>query len=797
MDARTVRTLEFPKVLVLLAAQAATSLGHECCLRLRPRSEAVWVRARLAETTQARALLAAPALGSPPWGGITDQREALRRAQAGSVLLPTDLLAVADLAAGGRRLLAYFTRAQEDFPDNHVVSLGRYLLTYPDLEEAIARCLTPEGEISPEASPELARLLRHRVTLRERLRERMEALAQQYFQRGLLQDPLVVERGGRLSLPVLSQHHSRFPGLVHDRSGTGVTIFMEPLEVVPQGNELRETELMIEQEQERLLAELTARVGSHGADLLADLRRLTALDVIFAKARLSQVQDAVEPAPADLVDLRQARHPLLGAQAVPIDFELGESFRTLVVTGPNTGGKTVALKTVGLLALMAQAGLHVPANPGGRLPIFRHVFADIGDEQSLEQSLSTFSSHLTQIIKILHQVEAAARRGEGPLLVLLDELGAGTDPAEGTALAQALLETLHEAGCLTAITTHYNELKAYAYGREGMENAAVEFDVRTLQPTYRLLLGQPGSSNALTIAQRLGLPKRIVAAARQRMGHAGRDFARALERVERAQQELTALRREAQVAERESTALREQHARELEEFQGRRREAMQSGFAEAQEILRQAQEQAARIITSLQGKQRHDAEAERLRQELAQQREVLQAREEALRQEMRQAQEAVAPPSAPQPLSAVEPGQRVWAATWEREGTVLEVLGPDRVLVRVGAFQAETPLADLYPAPQERPASRVDLLALRKQLTVPPEIRLLGHTVDEARAELDRYLDDAALAGLGEVRIVHGKGTGALRQGLHAYLREHPVVASFALAPDSEGGSGVTVARLK
>ncbi|NLO74407.1 MAG: endonuclease MutS2 [candidate division WS1 bacterium] len=814
MDARTLRVLEFDKVLALLAAQAQTHLGRERCLALRPRPDADWVFARLRETSEARALLTA--LGAPPFGGVADLHETLERAGVGAVLPETELLAVRDLAGACRRMRGYFERAEasppvplspresairwgEGEPSSHLplVTLGLRLGSYPDLEEAIGQAITEEGEVRPDASPELSRLMRQRTVLRERLRQRMEALAQEFFRKGILQDPLVVERSGRLCLPVLTQFQSRFPGLVHDRSSSGLTLFMEPMAVVGQANELRGTELAIEEERQRILAELSRLVGAQAASLRSDLRRLTALDCIFAKARLALEEQAVEPRPGEILSLPEARHPLLGAKAVAIDFRLGGDFRTLVVTGPNTGGKTVALKTAGLLVLMAQSGLHVPAGIQAQMPVFAHVFADIGDEQSLEQSLSTFSSHLTQIVKVLNRVQAATRQGEGPILILLDEIGAGTDPTEGTALAQAILESLHAAGCLTAVSTHYNELKAFAYAQEGMENASVEFNAKTLEPTFRLLIGQPGSSNAFNIAQRLGLPKAIVARAKQRLGEVGRDFVRALAQVERTQQELSQRRREAAETSEELERLREQHAQELEEFHRQRREAMSRGFSEAQEIVRQARQQAGEIIAQLQSQPRHTAESERLRAELAEEQAALGKEEQALEEEMRQAEEAVAPPEAPRPLSKVEPGQRVRVADWNREGTVLELLGQDRALVAVGAFNVELPIEDLYEASEAPPpASGGELLTMRKQLTVPGEIHLRGRRVDEALAELDKYLDDAALAGREEVRIVHGKGTGALRQAIHDFLRTHPAVTVFTLAPEEEGGSGATVVKL-
>jgi DNA mismatch repair protein MutS2 len=796
MDARTLRVLEYDKVLAQLAARAQTHLGRERCLNLRPRADAAWITDRLRETGEARALLTT--LGSPPFGGVADLRAELDRAGVGSLLYPTELLAVRDLAGAGRRMRAYFERGEEDFADHALVILGLRLETYPDLEEAIGRAITEDAEVAPDASPELARLLRARVGLREKLRQRLESLAQEYFRKGMLQDPLVVERAGRLCLPVLTQFQSRFPGLVHDRSSTGVTLFMEPLAVVGQANDLREMELGIEAEKQRILAELSGLVGRQAAALHTDLRRLTTLDFIFAKGRLSLDQDAIEPRLGEVLDLPVARHPVLGKRAIPIDFRLGGSFRTLVITGPNTGGKTVALKTAGLLALMAQSGLHLPAGLPAQVPVFTHVFADIGDEQSLEQSLSTFSSHLTQIIKILGRVQAAARQGQGPILVLLDEIGAGTDPTEGTALAQAILEALHAAGCFTGVSTHYNELKAFAYAQEGMENASVAFNAKPLEPTFRLLIGQPGSSNAFSIAQRLGLPRSVVARARERLGEVGRDFVRALQKVEATQQELSQRRREAVATSEELERLREQHERELAEFHRRRREAMQKGFSEAQEIVRTARARAVEIIAELQAQPKHTQQAEALRAELAAEEATLERQEAVLEREMQVAEATVAPPEAPRPLAKVETGQRVRVADWGRDGTVVELLDHGRALVAVGAFRVEVPVGELYAAAEPpAPAPAGEILILRKQMNVPAEISLRGQRVEAALGDLDKYLDDAALAGRAEVRVVHGKGTGAMRQAVHQFLRQHPAVASFALAPDDEGGSGATVAKLR
>jgi len=475
MDARSLRVLEYPEIIGRLADQAATSLGRRRCQQLTPSNDEEQIRQQLAETSEARLLLET----SPPsFGGITDVRSLLERAEVGSLLEPSELLAVRDLADACRRLVNYFERARLQAPN--LADLALRLGDYSNLSEEITRCIGDDAEIVTDASRLLAELYARSRRLYQQIQKQMDGLIDRYRGRGVLQDPVVVQRVGRWCLPVQIQEQSRVSGIVHDRSTSGATVFMEPTEVIHLGNELRETELAIEEEKRRILQELTGQVAAHQTELSRDLQRLAVLDFIFAKGRLSIVQEGIEPEISPhkgYVNLHEARHPLLEGEVVPIDLWLGDDFATLVITGPNTGGKTVSLKTLGLLTLMAQSGLHVPAEPGTKIPVFAAVYADIGDEQSLQQSLSSFSSHMTQIIKIVQRVSAIKRDGRPiNVLVLLDEIGAGTDPSEGAALAMSLLEWFHEAGCRTVATTHYNELKAFAYAREGMENASVEFD---------------------------------------------------------------------------------------------------------------------------------------------------------------------------------------------------------------------------------------------------------------------------------------------------------------------------------
>jgi DNA mismatch repair protein MutS2 len=683
------------------------------------------------------------------------------------------------------------------------------------------------------ASPRLAGLRAGIHTLQGRLNERMQALLGRY--RTHLQEAIITQRQGRYVLAVKSGSKRSVPGLVHDHSASGATLYIEPLELVEIGNELREMELEEQEEVRRILLELSGLVAAAAATLRETVGTLAQMDLVLARARLSRSMEGVEPAlvaeqggrlavfppteqgyqalpeqgvpdadadaadtadPNDLwpaatplprgeppLNMKQARHPLLDpATVVPIDVQLGGAFRALVITGPNTGGKTVALKTVGLLTLMAQAGLHVPAAPGARLPLSRQVFADIGDEQSIEQSLSTFSAHMTRIIQILGQADAAS-------LVLLDELGAGTDPVEGAALARALIEALLERGCLVLVTTHHSELKAYAYATPGVENACVEFDVERLTPTYVLTIGLPGRSNALAIAGRLGLPGALLDRARSWLRAEDVQVESLLEQIQQEHTETRVALAEAREAREHVHNLEKRLEREIREFEGQRHELLARARTEANQALAEVRERV-----------------EALQRELA--------RTRATREWLTQAQQQVAavealvpavPPAPPEEKIVLAekadrplPGDAVWV---ESLGALGEVLGlPDaegEVEVQVGSFKVRRPQGDLRKAgrPEERRAAPAVQTPIAVRNT-PLELEIRGLRVADVEDVLDRYLNDAYLAGLPFVRIIHGKGTGVLRQVVREILAAHPLVASFAGAPDRDGGEGATVAHL-
>jgi len=598
---------------------------------------------------------------------------------------------------------------------------------------------------------------------------------------------------------VQANQQSRFRGIVHDRSDSGATVFMEPLEVVAGGNHIREAELAIEAEMRRILGELSESVGEVADAVAADLRTIGVLDFITAKAHLAQKMNATAPELAGgegYINLNGARHPLLSGEVVPVSLWLGRDFNTLVVTGPNTGGKTVTLKTVGLLVLMAQAGLHIPAEPGTVVSVFDAVYADIGDEQSIEQSLSTFSSHMTQIVKIISRVRQVACRNEGKVnaLVLLDEIGAGTDPSEGAALAQAILRELRAAGCRTVATTHYNDLKIFAYSQAGMENASVEFDMKTLQPTYRLLIGHPGASNAFEIAQRLGLPRQLADEGRQFMDEEEQTFAQVLAEMERRRRDLMDKQMATAREQRDAARLREEYEKTLEELNQRRQEAMEEGYGEARRIVREAQQQAHAIIADLQRQTKHTQVSEQRRADLKRLEKQI---DERYVQEKKQFE----PPASEGEGEAVEVTEGVWVhvPAFGRDGLVGEVLDEETASVQIGKLRVEVNIADLQPPREPASLSGPDLRArieAQKRMTVPAEIDLRGSTVDGAVLELEKYLDDAMLAGMSSIRIVHGKGTGALREGIHKYLKRHRAVADFHFAPVEEGGDGVTIVGL-
>ncbi|MEW6546009.1 MAG: endonuclease MutS2 [Bacillota bacterium] len=815
-DAHTLQVLEFDRILGQLAEHACWQGGRELALSLSPSADAGEVADRLQETAEA-VLLEEEGFSL---GGVQDVRRQVARAQVGATLEPGELLNVAATLAASRRVRRLLEEERDRVP--RLSRWAAVLVSLPELEERITTCITPQGEVADEASPRLYRIRRSMRLLQSRLRDQMESYIRSPQFLRHLQEPIITVRDGRYVLPVKVEARAQVPGIIHDQSASGATLFIEPMATVELNNELRRLSVEEREEVARILAEISGRVGAHGRDLLAALDALAELDLALAKARYALALSASRPSlnQDGRLDLRGARHPLLGRAAVPIDVRLGRDFDTLVISGPNTGGKTVALKTVGLLTLMAQAGMYIPCQPGSEVAVFRRVHADIGDEQSIEQSLSTFSSHMRNIV--------ATIRDAGPgTLVLLDELGAGTDPAQGAALGMAILEYLQQAGCRTVVTTHSGELKAFAYSHPRVESAAVEFDPVTLEPTYRLQIGTPGFSNAFAIAARLGLPSEVVARAHSLLSpdqqrQEGLLAALAEDRM-RAAEELEAARcarREAELARREAerllAVLREGQEAALARARARAQELVE-GLRREIEAVSATLRQAARE----EDRRRRQAALEEARRTLR----MLRERADAI-------PASALPPTEPGQVLSPAPGREQerppaprltereqggmptagdLAARPERllVGSKVRILGagregylispPDaegRVEVQVGILRTRVLASDvvLLAEPAGRPAGD---LPIRKAREVSPEIHLRGMTVEEALEVLGKYLDDVVLAGQKTVRIVHGKGTGALRRAVAEFLSRHPQVESFRLADASEGGEGATVVQMR
>ena len=786
MNEKALHTLEYDKIIRQLEALAASEGAKALCRALVPFTEREDILLALRETSDAEARLIAH--GSLAFSGIQDVRASIRRAQSGSSLSIPELLRVQKILTMASRAKTYGREEQRETPDSLTERFDALSPVTPLRQELEADILSEE-EIADNASPGLARVRRQLGTISDRIHTELNALLLKH--RSILQDAVITMRDGRYCLPVKAEHKASVSGIVHDHSGSGKALFIEPLSVVKLNNEWRELEIQEQKEIELVLAELSTKVVEHAEEILEDYKVLTELDFIFAKARLSRNYKGIEPQLSEekYIELRRARHPLLDAKnVVPIDVKLGSSYDLLIVTGPNTGGKTVSLKTVGLLQLMGQAGLHIPAAVGSKIAIFHDVFADIGDEQSIEQSLSTFSSHMTNIVAILKQADEHS-------LALFDELGAGTDPVEGAALAMAILNHLHAQGIRTMATTHYSELKVYALSTEGVENASCEFDVETLRPTYRLVTGIPGKSNAFAIAGKLGLPEEIIQEAGGYIDsneEAFEDVIAQLDKqrteMERAEQEIKALQQETARMKKEA----EQHRGALE---AQKEKILQKAREEARDILQEAKDTADKAIRDLRRNGENvSREAEDARA--------------SLRLALEEAGREAAPAPKPRNVTVSEKklrlGDLVYIHSMGVKGTVASL--PDargRLTVQAGIIRTQVDAADVEPVEESTATVEGKKVkssgsgSFQKALTISPEINLIGMTTDDAVIALGKYIDDAYLAHLNKIRIIHGRGTGALRNAVAGLLRKNKHVESFESAPFNEGGYGVTVATLK
>ena len=812
MDPKTLRTLEFDKILLRLAEHTSFSGGRELALALQPTDDLRLALDWLAETTEARALLAQKS--DIHLGGVRDVRPLLPLAERASALLPTDLLDIRSTLIRARTIQRSLARVSAHFP--HLADIAARIEPCEDLIDEIGRCISERGEVLDSASPALGRIRAEKRIAHERLMSLLDRIVASSATSQYLQEAIVTQRQGRYVIPLRAEFKGRIPGIIHDQSASGATIFIEPLAAVEYNNRWREKELEEEKEIRRILLELTDLVADEAPYIRRTVDALAALDLIFAKARYAELIEASSPElvpirppthrryerrapqpdeaeapsvphPGTTIDLRRARHPLLDpATVVPIDVHLGDDYFILVITGPNTGGKTVTLKTVGLLTLMAQAGLHIPADEGSRLSLFEQVFADIGDEQSIEQSLSTFSSHLSNITRIL---DAADERS----LVLLDELGAGTDPEEGSALARALLSHLLQRRITTLATTHYSELKIYAHSTPGVRNASVEFDIETLAPTYELSIGLPGRSNALAIARRLGLDPAIVAAAEALVSPSSLQADTLLAEIKQARDEAQAALADAQRRRRASQALEADLQHRLSQIEEARRQVINEARAIAQAELEAVREEIAQLKRRLAlvgtGGTTHDRFLAEAEAELA--RRVEQARS---------LEESIAPARQLSEEGGLRAGDIVWIPSLQSTGRIIELLpGGEMAEVQVGSFRTRLSTARLELRERAAPAPVAATTgpAIARTLAPSPgiEIDLRGQTVEETLPRLEKYLDDAYLAGLPWVRIIHGKGTGALRRAVREWLAQHPLAAQTRAGEYNEGGDGVTIVK--
>ena len=783
MQKRTLRVLEFTKIREQLADLAVTEMGREICLALEPDTNLEEIRAAQQETEEATIVI--QYLGASPLSSFADVRSSLSLAEKGASLSPKALLDVAGMLRVSRSVRDALVTDRETTPE--LTRLGSGLSDGRRIELDITDAILSEDEISDHASSALADIRRHLRGATDRIKDKLNQMVHNPNFQKYMQDPIITVRNGRYVIPVRAEFRAQVPGLVHDQSGSGATLFIEPMAAVEMGNELKQWELKERQEIERILAALSAEIAPQAQTFREDVETLARLDFIFAKGLLSRSMHAVSPKlnSEGYINIIRGRHPLIDPdKVVPSSLWLGKEFTELIITGPNTGGKTVTLKTVGLFTLMAQAGLQIPADLGTEMAVFEQVFADIGDEQSIEQSLSTFSGHMTNIVTIMQEVTPRD-------LVLFDELGAGTDPTEGAALAQSILTRLLNIRVRTMATTHYSELKAFALSTKGVENASVEFNVETLRPTYRLSIGVPGKSNAFEISRRLGLPENLIDAAKKLLSS---DTIRFEDVIANAEYHRQVAERERQLAEdaaKETVRLRDEAERLRKEMEEKRETMMRKSREDARRLMENTRRESESILSELKRIRKStgaEADANSVRKRLDKDMDEL---AEGLKKEQEDSGDAP---------KTVSPGDHVRILTINQEGTVLskpDDRGDVQLQAGIMKFKANISQLRLLKKKEEKPKSSVMTKTGAMERTVRMECDVRGMTLDEAILTVDQYLDAAMMAGMGEVSIIHGKGTGVLRSGIRQELRRHPHVKSQRLGVYGEGEDGVTIVTLK
>ena len=791
MNEKALKTLEYYKIIDMLEAFATSSIGKNKCRQLRPLDNLTEIETMQQETADALSRIYQK--GSLSFSGVKDVRGSLKRLEVGSTLGIGELLAIRSLLENASRAKAYSRQETENEHTDSLDNMFELIEPLSPLATEIGRCILSEDEISDDASTGLRQVRRSMKLTNDKIHTQLSSFVSGNS-RTYLQDAVVTMRNGRYCIPVKAEYKSQVPGMIHDQSSTGSTIFVEPMTIVRLNNEMRELEIQEQKEIEMILSNLSQLAAENLDAIFDDVKLLSELDFIFARAQLAKSQNATEPRfnRDRIIDIKKARHPLIDKhKVVPIDIRIGETFDLLIVTGPNTGGKTVSLKTVGLLTLMGQSGLHIPAFDNSRLSVFREVYADIGDEQSTEQSLSTFYSHMTNVVRFMETADSDS-------LVLFDELGDGTDPTEGAALAIAILSTLHERGIRAMATTHYSELKVYALSTPGVENASCEFDVETLRPTYRLLIGVPGKSNAFAISQKLGLPLSIIERAKEQISQEDETFEDVLSNLEESRKTIESEREELLSYKEEIKTLKEQLEAKQDKLDQRKERIIAEANEEAHRILREAKDYADQTMRIFNKAGKDSMSAKELEKHRSD-----------LRKKMDKAGKKVALKTPQKQKSTLRPqdlslGDSVKVMSLNVKGTVSSK--PDSkgmLFVQMGILRSKVHISDLQlidepvitgPALSRTGAGKIKM---NKSASVRTEINLLGKTVDEAVSELDKYLDDAYLAHLSSVRIVHGKGTGALRKGVHNYLKRLKYVQDFHLAEFGEGDAGVTIVEFK
>ncbi len=786
MNTKILHTLEFSKILYKLESFAVTQQGKARTTALLPSSDFAEVQHQLQATREATDVVRLR--GKAPFGGIRDIEASVRRAQIGGMLNPMELLDISLTSQAARKLKRFLIEAHVEFQVPFIKGLADLISEHKAVEDEINRCIDEQAVVVDQASSELGRIRQELRTNESRVREKLEQILRSTSKQKMLQEQLITIRSDRYVIPVKQEYRAEFGGLIHDQSASGATLFIEPEVIVQLNNKLRELKLKEVTEIEKILTKLTALIAEISSSLLAIIDILAELDFIFAKAGLAHSMKATYPIVNDQgwIRVRRARHPLIAPnEVVPLDMELGQTYTTIIVTGPNTGGKTVTLKTVGLLSLMTMSGLFIPAEEGSHVSIYDSIYADIGDEQSIEQSLSTFSSHMTNIISILQHCSARS-------LILLDELGAGTDPAEGAALAIAILDHIHQLGCRVIASTHYPELKAYAYQRTGTMNASMEFDMLSLRPTYRLLIGVPGQSNAFAIASRLGLSDEIIAHAREQVN----------EENMRAETMIASLQENRLLAEQQrketDQQLSEAHLMKLDaekqkdDIEAQKQKLLEAAKAEARSLLLKARKEADDIITEL---RRMASE----QSEVIKEHRLIDARRkfDEIGQDWQEAPKTKSPAHK---KIKWQVGDAVKVSSLGQKGHIAELVNASEVMVQLGVMKFKVSIEDLEwlsEQASQKPLSKTTAHVKRtRDETTRLELDLRGMNVEEAILETDRFLDEAYLSNLGQVVIIHGKGTGVLRTGIQEFLRKHKHVKSYRLGTYHEGSQGVTVAEL-